>query len=258
MPFLGTSAAEVLRGVEAQKKQGVTPTGYTPAQLAGFQAVSKAIGSRGIQALGASGYKGISQAAQDFYAYETGKNPEDVKVPGTEGLPGEEYESGLPESLQPGSAGSGGSGGAGAAAGGSSGPSMDMQAWIDMVTKLTNEDRAWSAAQAQKQMDFQKEMSSTAHQREIEDLKAAGLNPVLSATGGNGASTPNGAMATSDNISTRFVSDIAADAIASLGNTAVGLAHAGKTTPSILQTLGKIAGSTAINTIVRRAITKIF
>lgn len=49
------------------------------------------------------------------------------------------------------------------------------------------------------QMNFQKEMSDTAHRREVVDLRAAGLNPILSARYG-GASTPAGASWTPQNV----------------------------------------------------------
>lgn len=74
----------------------------------------------------------------------------------------------------------------------------DVGQYINVANSLAAANNSWSAAQAQKQMDFQREMSNTAHQREVADLKAAGLNPVLSANG-NGASTPNGAIANVDN-----------------------------------------------------------
>ena len=53
----------------------------------------------------------------------------------------------------------------------------------------------FNAAEAQKNRDWQLMMSNTAHQREIKDLMAAGLNPVLSAMNGNGAAVTSGATA---------------------------------------------------------------
>lgn len=57
---------------------------------------------------------------------------------------------------------------------------------------------ATAAAAARRQERFQERMSSTAHQREVEDLRAAGLNPLLS-LGGQGATTPSGARVTPEN-----------------------------------------------------------
>jgi len=67
---------------------------------------------------------------------------------------------------------------------------------------------AFSARAASQQQTFVGEKSDTAHQREVEDLRKAGLNPILSATSGlKGASTPPGAMAATPNFSAYMLMD---------------------------------------------------
>ena len=58
------------------------------------------------------------------------------------------------------------------------------------------ETNSANAEIAQKQMDFQERLSNSAYQRQVADMSAAGLNPMLAYMKGGGASTPAGATST--------------------------------------------------------------
>lgn len=71
-----------------------------------------------------------------------------------------------------------------------------MKPWNDFTGKTAaKEANEANREEAQKNRDWQENLSNTAYQRQMADLKAAGLNPTA-ATALGGASTPSGAQAT--------------------------------------------------------------
>lgn len=94
----------------------------------------------------------------------------------------------------------------------------DIQNKNNMLALAINrENNKFNADQAQLQRDYEERLANSAHQREVTDLKAAGLNPILSANAG--AVTPQGAAAS--NAATPGLDHSIVQALAQLAATSI-------------------------------------
>lgn len=75
----------------------------------------------------------------------------------------------------------------------------NTQAWNNAASwneAMWERQAAFNSEEAEKQRKWQEKMASTQYQRAVQDMSAAGLNPILAVTGGGvGTSVPGGATA---------------------------------------------------------------
>ena len=97
---------------------------------------------------------------------------------------------------------------------------MAWQAALPLVGNII--EGKFSRDQARKQMRFQEDMSNTAYQRAMEDMRKAGLNPILAGKLG-GASTPPGSMAKTPDFGGTTAKAIANKQLRALQESQIGL-----------------------------------
>lgn len=94
-----------------------------------------------------------------------------------------------------------------------------MSDFYDNLLAQTANNNAFNASQAEINRDWQEYMSGTSHQREVKDLIAAGLNPVLTANSGSSWQAVGNATADSGaaNLAATYLNNQASITMAHIG-----------------------------------------
>lgn len=105
-------------------------------------------------------------------------------------------------------------------------------------------NRSYQTAEAKANRDWQERMANTAYQREVEDLKAAGLNPVLAAFN-SGAPVGSGAQGTGSQASGSSASSSYSGGGQGSGSNYTGQGHNMSETLAMIGALGSMIGAGA-------------
>lgn len=137
---------------------------------------------------------------------------------------------------------------------------QNTQEQIQAQEEMQQQSEQFNAAQAQITRDWQTQMSNTAYQRASADMKAAGLNPMMMASGSMNASTPSGSTASTSTPTVPMPQN--KSPLAGIGdavNSAINAATAVKTQEKLTEEIAnlKVAESnTAANTALTQQKTK--